>query len=211
MYTTQAVPEEGVSNVTTTSNYKSPGGRSTPAPPNVTAIPLMMQSIASAGPPPSSILQQHTTLANMMAGTHHLSPSSLPSPIPSPSLPSPSFPSSTSVSNLNDPTSVVRSLMSSVTAAGNMHSTGSNNMANNMANNFQTSQNSGQGNGAGNVPNPVGMTAHALLETLLAQVIAHSMNGNAPNTPAAAGLPPSTPTTPNPAISFNSNVNGELS
>ena len=85
-----------------------------------------------------------------------------------------------------------------------------NNVANNTANNFQTSQNSGAAAGAPNVPNPVGMTAHALLETLLAQVIAHSMNGNAPSIAGTqAGVPPSTPTTPTPAVPFNSNVTGE--
>jgi hypothetical protein len=112
--------------------------------------------------------------------------------------------------------------MSGVSAAGNVNSTlantmandmannVANNMTNNMANNFQTSQNSGALPGAGSVPNPVGMTAHALLETLLAQVIAHTMNGNAPNAAGAtAGLPPSTPTTPTPTLPYNSNVTGK--
>ncbi|KAL5255156.1 hypothetical protein ACHWQZ_G014554 [Mnemiopsis leidyi] len=210
---------------TTTSAYlNSVTGRSNPAPPNVTAIPLMMQSIASVGTVPSPMIR--STLASMMS----------PQP-PSLSSHHPTLPSPTPVSNLSDPSSVVRNLMNSVSAVGNMNSTVANNMAgsmpnnmsynmpnnmpNNMQNNmsssilnmgaslpnsFQTSQNSGTSPAPGGVSNPVGMTAHALLETLLAQVIAHSMNGNAPN-PAlpTAGIPSSAPTTPthpcNPCVS----------
>ena len=103
-------------------------------------------------------------------------------------------PSATSVSNMNlmNSSAVVQSIMSSVSATG--PSVNSDIGFNNI---ISTSNMAANNSSVSNLPmlntnNPVGVTAHALLETLLAQVIAHSMNGSS----GGSGIGAETGTTP---------------